>query len=590
MTQPQGTPSSPSLAAYAARQDLVRYGSNSLLLFALQIGFGIEDIDSVATTALTDGSNDKKCDLVYVDHDGGRAIVAQGYSSANERPAAPANKASDLNTAVAWLLGTDNDDVPDRLKPARSELHEAIRSGQVSRLELWYVHNLNENVNFQEELNVACTTARALLDSVFNQHAVEDVVAREIGRNTLDHLYETSQVPILVGDDFVVPARPGFSEQGERWDAYCTSVPASWLAEVFNRYGTDLFSANVRDYLGSVNKDANINNNIKQTAKDQPEHFFAYNNGLTVLVNDFIIPSSPVEPLRVSGLSIVNGAQTTGAVSSSSASRESLEQARVMVRFMKCSDQRVVREIIQYNNSQNKIEAADFRSNDKIQDKLRAEFGSIPEAEYRGGRRGSETDIIERRPNLIPTQTAAQAIAAFHQMPSIAYNETKKIWSSDETYSQVFPEFITAKHVLFCYSLLKAIEEAKFALTQIPDDQRTSAQNTQVGYFRQRGSIIMLATAISSCIETILNHKITDTWKLRFSRNLNPDEAVAAWQSVLIPMLSFVNQLEEALGGYLKNPERNNAALTRFQGLVDATREALGGTAFTAFGSAVTDK
>lgn len=50
---------------YKGRRDLIdNYGDNSLLLYALQLRYDIEDIVSVAAEALTDGSDDKKCDLM----------------------------------------------------------------------------------------------------------------------------------------------------------------------------------------------------------------------------------------------------------------------------------------------------------------------------------------------------------------------------------------------------------------------------------------------------------------------------------------------------------------------------------------------
>ena len=48
-----------------------------------------------------------------------------------------------------------------------------------------------------------------------------------------------------------------------------------------------LFSANIREYLGSRRTDKNINNGIKKTAQDQPSDFWAFNNGVTALVHDF---------------------------------------------------------------------------------------------------------------------------------------------------------------------------------------------------------------------------------------------------------------------------------------------------------------
>lgn len=48
------------ISNYKGRTDLVDlYGDNSLLLYALQLRYDIEDIISVASEALTDGSDDK---------------------------------------------------------------------------------------------------------------------------------------------------------------------------------------------------------------------------------------------------------------------------------------------------------------------------------------------------------------------------------------------------------------------------------------------------------------------------------------------------------------------------------------------------
>ncbi|MGW4761571.1 AIPR family protein [Streptomyces pseudogriseolus] len=578
---------SPSLTTYAARTDLRKYEDNGLLLYAIQLALDVEDIDSLAAVALTDGSDDKKCDLIYVDQDSGRAIIAQGYFATREKRSAPANKASDLNTAVAWLFGADQASIPLRIRPARDELHEAMRANAIKQVELWYVHNLPESQQVQEELDTARSSVRAHLDQLYPDSSVEDIVALEVGRGTLDRWYATSQLPILVTDEISVPASQGFLERGDKWEAFCAPVPAAWLTEMFAKYRTNLFSANVRDYLGSINSDANINNNIKRTAEGNPERFFAYNNGLTVLVNDLEPPTIDDPVLKVRGLSIVNGAQTTGALASSDASIDALSSARVLARFVKCADQQVIREIIQYNNSQNKVEAADFRSNDKIQDRLRREFDLIPESDYRGGRRGGERDIIERPPNLVPTQTAAQALAAFHGMPNIAYNETRRIWSSDEVYAQVFPERVTARHLLFCYSLLKAIEEAKFNLSKVPGAERTSAQNDQLKFFRLRGSTILLANAASECLETILGVPVHDSWRMHFRDNITPKEAVARWRPILTPLLPFVGQLEDAMSGYLKNNERTASALARFRALVEATRPALGAGPYAEFAAGV---
>src|ERR1039457_3750005 len=90
-------------AALDERDDLGKYGSNGLGLFALVLHFGLEDSESVATDAVVDGSDDKKCDIVYIDRNERVAVVAQCYESQKPRDEAPANKASDLSTAIGWL-------------------------------------------------------------------------------------------------------------------------------------------------------------------------------------------------------------------------------------------------------------------------------------------------------------------------------------------------------------------------------------------------------------------------------------------------------------------------------------------------------
>ena len=94
------------IADFQARSDLTaQYGNNALLLYALQLRFEISDIISVASDALTDGGNDKKCDLIYVDQDTGVAVVAQGYMKQTPKEAnlAPGNKASDLNLSLIHI-------------------------------------------------------------------------------------------------------------------------------------------------------------------------------------------------------------------------------------------------------------------------------------------------------------------------------------------------------------------------------------------------------------------------------------------------------------------------------------------------------
>lgn len=381
-------------AALEARDDLEQYGDNAIGLFALALRFALDDIHSVAAESVTDGSDDKKCDLIFIDREEGVAVVAQCYFSSKEKRSAPANKASDLNTAVAWLLQRNVKELPERLRSAATELRSAIADGDVRRFEAWYVHNLPESTNVEDELSTVAATSKTVIDALHPSARVS-ISTSEIGRKTLETWYSETLSPILVNDEVKIGVDSGFTLKTGAWQAYVTAVPARVLHRLYTKHKTRLFSANVRDYLGSRSSDANINNGIKRTAQSSPEDFWVFNNGITVLTHHFEESvAKGKKQLLVRGISIVNGAQTTGAIGSLAKSPD--PKALVPARFVQTSKPDLIYDIIQYNNSQNKVTASDFRSTDRIQKRLREEVAAIPNAKYEGGRRGGHKDVIER--------------------------------------------------------------------------------------------------------------------------------------------------------------------------------------------------
>lgn len=558
--------------ALAGREDLLKYTDNRLLLFALEMYRGIEDIHSVAVDSLTDGKGDKKCDLVFIDREQGYVIIAQGYyCSNNAKKEAPANKASDLNTAVAWLFSKDYDKLPITLKAAAMELDDALSKGEISVIELWYVHNVPESSNVKDELGKVELSASALLKRHYKED-VETVTAKEIGKNTLETWYRGTQAPILVTESATFDTTGGYYTKGDNWAAYSTAIPAKWLQTMYDKHGRDLFCANVRDYLGSRRSDKNINYNMKLTAQNHPERFWVYNNGITALVNDFAHDADGNSGmLEIQGIAIVNGAQTTGALGS--VKNAELVNAFVPVRFVKCSDQETIQKIIHYNNSQNKLEAADFRSNDPIQSRLRREFEDIPDVAYQGGRRGGDIDKISRKRDIIPSYTAGQALAAFHQKPAVAYNEKSNIWQSDSLYSSIFPSQITAHHLLFAFSLLRCIEQNKMKLRCIPDSEQTASQREQINYFELRGASFLLVSAVAASIEVLFGRAVPDHFALRWKGKISLKEAIDNWSQVINCILPFANNLGKAISeSRLQNKETVKNQISIFRSLIEATK------------------
>jgi len=384
-----------------------------------------------------------------------------------------------------------------------------------------------------------------------------------------------------VNDVFTLNVESGFEIAGPAWKAFVTAVSLRFIRNEFNKHKTKLFSANVRDYLGSISAAGNINNGIRKTAQEEPGNFWAYNNGLTILVNSFSKPEKMKSgriKFTFSGMSIVNGAQTTGAVAG--LVNAPPITAKVPVRFVQTSDSDIVYDIIRYNNSQNKIAASDFRSTDPIQRRLKDDMAKIPGAEYEGGRRGGITDVIRRRPNLLSSYTVGQALAALYGEPTIAYNQKTDIWVADSLYARYFNENTTAAHIVFAYSLFKSVEAKKISLvnkSKVSGENLTKSEVNQLAFLRRRGATFLLVSSVASCIEIISGKKIPNIFRVSFSPKISPEKGSQIWNEIVETTLPLCVHLEEAFTYGLQNQDRVKTAIQKFNSLVEVTSNANAG-------------
>ena len=421
-------------------------------------------------------------------------------------------------------------------------------------------------------------TVEETLKTVVNamqQSSNISISSLEVGNEKLEDWYRETLSPILVNDVIKIDIKSGFELKAGNWKSYVTAIPAKVLYRLYKTHKTRLFSANVRDYLGSRKSDTNINYGIKQTAQTSPNDFWVFNNGITVLTHSFeerLVGGR--RQLVVRGISIVNGAQTTGAIGSLIKAPDA--EVLVSARFVETADNELIYSIIQYNNCQNKVTASDFRSTDRIQKRLREEVSVITNAKYEGGRRGGHTDIIERNKNLMPSYTVGQALAAFHQDPLTAYNLKSDIWVNDATYARFFNDDTTGAHLVLCYALLRAVEDMKRSLVAKSklDSDLTKQEEQLLAYFRNRGSTYLLVSAIASCMESFIGRPIAVPAKVSFSSKTTPKQATQHWREVASLVSPFSQQLIDALSDGLKSNERAQKAIATFRSLVQVTSEA----------------
>jgi hypothetical protein len=246
----------------------------------------------------------------------------------------------------------------------------------------------------------------------------------------------------------------------------------------------------------------------------------------------------------------------------------------VQARFVKCNNSSTIRKIIEYNNRQNVVEASDFRSNDSIQRRLRQEFENIPDTTYYGGRRGGSEDVIRRPPNLLSSDTVAQALAAFHQDPVIAYNNKSDIWTVDTIYSKYFTEQTSARHIVFVYSLLRSVEAKKLQLlNKSKVDTLSNEESKQLDFLQKRGAHFLLSSAIANCLETFLDKPVPNAFRVYFGKQVSPEKAEKFWEPIVEVTIPFCKQLLPAVKKSLNSNDDAKEAISNFKAVVESTKE-----------------
>lgn len=159
--------------------------------------------------------------------------------------------------------------------------------------------------------------------------------------------------------------------EGQPYDCYIGAISGELLAKIYSDEGQKLIEKNVRSFLQATGK---INKGIRDSLKNEPDMFMAYNNGISTIAesiefdrkrstDNFIVISS------ITGWQIVNGGQTTASIYNAYKGKVDLSKVNVQMKLavIKAEDRinEIVGNISKYANSQNPIKMSDFSANDE---------------------------------------------------------------------------------------------------------------------------------------------------------------------------------------------------------------------------------
>jgi hypothetical protein len=159
-------------------------------------------------------------------------------------------------------------------------------------------------------------------------------------------------------------------EMGE-YDYAMTVVPGETLRYLYDRYGSRILEANVRSFLSQTSK---VNKGIRDTLRDQPERFMAYNNGIVMIADEAHLAKTADGGIGISwlkGMQVVNGGQTMASLFFAKKRDSSIDLSLVRIPakiiVLKKTDamqeEAMISDISRFANSQNAVKQSDLSAN-----------------------------------------------------------------------------------------------------------------------------------------------------------------------------------------------------------------------------------
>lgn len=169
------------------------------------------------------------------------------------------------------------------------------------------------------------------------------------------------------------------------YDYALTVFPGEALRFLYEKYGSRLLEANVRSFLSVTGK---VNKGIRDTLREKPSRFMAYNNGLVIVADEMRLSSDNnggTGILWLKGMQIVNGGQTTASLYFTKKKYPDTNLSKVFIPakliILNTDDSEVeeslISEISRCANSQNVVRQADLTANRSFHRELEQIAGSL---------------------------------------------------------------------------------------------------------------------------------------------------------------------------------------------------------------------
>lgn len=330
--------------------------SKAVAAFVLHEAAGASIEDAVA--ASIDGGDDHGIDSVFITADHTIWLVQSKYiDSGTGEPAL--GDVSKFRDGVADLLHGKMERFNKALQNRQAALTNTLNK-EVCKIEVVLSHT--GGAIHDDRRNIFGDLERG-----FNGTNPGFVRCRAFGLTTLHdlHLDGVSADPI----DAEIELKD-FGYANTPYRAFYGRMNVKRLVELWDAHQEQLVDRNIRRFKGATT----VNAGLSKTLKTEAEHFFYFNNGVTFLCHT-ITELHPRDTnrqagkFRVRGMSIVNGAQTVGAIAQEPIAHYDEHPAEVLATFvcLENAPDDFGDQVTRKRNRQNAVDLEDFATLDERQ-------------------------------------------------------------------------------------------------------------------------------------------------------------------------------------------------------------------------------
>jgi hypothetical protein len=315
-----------------------------------------------ACAAIVDGGKDNGIDAIYYDSQSKTLFLVQSKWSSSHTSSIASGEVLKFLQGIQDLVSLKKARFNEKIQKRWSVIEDALNRLTSVRLIIAYPGSGRIDQDIQDKINEFLKSQNDTSELFF----FSSITQREL----FQHFVHEAAPPQIN-----LPIRLthyGLVESPLK--AVYGQVSAVDVAAWYKNYGNNLFAGNIRNFLGS----SEVNAAISSTLTSDAEHFWFYNNGITIIAESLKRQAIGGSDRSVGifdcvKVTIVNGAQTVGTIGRTlTGENSSFLQARIIE--VSDPESSLGKQITKASNTQNKIDARNFVALDPEQERIRTEL------------------------------------------------------------------------------------------------------------------------------------------------------------------------------------------------------------------------